>query len=303
MKKPSLVAAESLIYIFDQNQCARRLQVQNEARGGVSLVFRCRYFLILSFLLQLSSCIVMPSPGKEPYQETELAKVQPGETTRDEVFRLFGQPHVTREENAIWIYGDSRSIAVGITYLPLPAIGTFYDSQWIVIEFDADTVNTFDFVEDAHGCSSTGICLISGWRQTHVEKDILFPSDQVVIASKRNDDKRAKAFQPVQGGCSVYVYTEIYQTRFDINSIKAEVTRATYFRISVEANPTLKWITPLGGVVEQQIACGIGNMVFLKLDFETSGWHVWSSSEVRIKEVDPEKGQGAILKRSLILLP
>jgi hypothetical protein len=242
----------------------------------------------------------MPSPGKEPYQETELAKIQPGETTRDEVFRLFGQPHVTREENAIWIYGASRSITAGITYVPIPYAGTFYDSKWIAIEFDADTVKTFDFVEDAYACSSTGICIIDGWR---VQKDVLFPSDRVVIASKRDDDKRAKAFQPVQGRCSVYVYTDLYETTFVINSNNAKVTRATYFRISVEANPTLNWFTPKGRVVEQQIACGIGKMVFLKLHFEESGWHIWMSTEVRIKEVDPEKGQGAISKRSLILLP
>jgi hypothetical protein len=60
----------------------------------------------------------LPTPEKEPYQEEQIARIHPGETTRDEIIETFGRPDVVRANNTIWIYGESRHVAYGIVIFP-----------------------------------------------------------------------------------------------------------------------------------------------------------------------------------------
>jgi outer membrane protein assembly factor BamE (lipoprotein component of BamABCDE complex) len=160
--------------------------------GGAEFAM-LRFFLFV-LMVHLSGCIIVPTSEKEPYQQDQIARVRPGETQREVILELFGEPKIRRENGGIWIYGEYHTQANWVSVYP-PSEGRIKDYQFLVVEFETDTVTNIEVVEDKFGCSSRGICLRYGWREI---------GD--VVASKRADDKHAKEFERIIGKCSLYVY-------------------------------------------------------------------------------------------------
>jgi hypothetical protein len=165
-------------------------------------------------MVHLSGCII-PSFSKEPYQEEEIRQVHPGETSREAIVKLFGQPDVTRENDTIWIYGKVRTAAI----LLGKGFAIISDFQFLAVEFEQNVVKSFELVEDAYGCSSTGICMPHGFSVRGNVRYTLTP-DLTVIASKREDDQLAKRFQSVSGQCSIYIYQKYPVARVAVHSFR-----------------------------------------------------------------------------------
>ena len=260
--------------------------------------------ILIAMLSSFSGCIYIPRSEPEPFQDRELARIHPGKTTREELVELFSDPGVIRDNGAIWIYGKARRVAYVAGMYPIGNISAGYinNEQFLLVEFEHNTVEHFELVEKTGDCSSTGICLDYGWH--HSQQDF-YTDDRVLVASKREDDQIAKEFQGVSDKCSLYVY----KIKYPLQPITIDSTRnlllspTTYLYLPLE--PGAHKITTTGyegGIIEKQIDCKTGSLVFVELSGDPV-WKLWVKRDFVIKTVDEDVGRKAVSDMNLILLP
>ena len=99
-----------------------------------------RLLLIGCSMVGLVGCI--PFFHSEPYKDKQLIEIKTGETSRDEMVLLLGQPEIARENDAIWIYGR-RDLAL-VLVSPIPSF--VYDHQWLIVEFEDEVVKRYQLM-------------------------------------------------------------------------------------------------------------------------------------------------------------
>jgi hypothetical protein len=266
-------------------------------------MLRMIQLLLGSMAFVLSGCIYLPIIEPEPYKEDQLTLVHVGDTTRQELVDTFGPEYIERDGSSIWIYGLKRHVGYLILIGKPPSAFYIDDYQFIVVEFEQDIVKSFELMEDVFGCSSTGICLHSGWKYT---ESGLLTDDQVLVASRRNDDRMSKEFQNVRDKCSLYVYQEYPFGRVAVDSLKnVLIDDETYIhvlihhgRFSITAAHSLD--RKGKEIVTEHFECAPeGGPLFVKVADKAWSWGL----NPTITAVGQDVGREAIMKRSLILPP
>lgn len=267
--------------------------------------------MLIVLVVHFSGCVI-PTLEEEPYQTGDIVTVHPGETARDVILKLFGEPNVSREHDAIWLYGEYHSSALVVTGVGSWNVFSVEDYQFLVVEFEKDTVKSIELVEDRFGCSSSGICLRYGWRiPKFFDKGespgiwISMLNQNAIVASERADDKLAKEFQKISNKCSLYFYQEYEVGRVTVDSIRnIFISEGTYLYLLLE--PGWHRIMSTHGeefnkheFVEKRFECRGGEIVFV--EFAEKPWS-WGTKPI-INVVDHESGGRAIKRRNVILFP
>jgi hypothetical protein len=170
----------------------------------------------------LSGCVLVPIPtamaDPEPFTPENLAAVQPGTTTRDEMRELFSRWRYTTDDGERtasiaplgepharwWVFPLQRQMgnvafAGLVAYFPGPLpVWTGhednYQYNWVVVEFDpADRVAAFWITRDGRACEPGEVC---------PGDDHLF-----VIASQAADLAAKSAAAPADA-CTVFIYAD-----------------------------------------------------------------------------------------------
>ncbi len=123
----------------------------------------------------LAGCIAVPIPlvpDPHPYPAAELAYLEVGRTTRDDVLAQHGSPY--KELGPWWIFYASR-YEVGFRVCAASMGGEVgcdlvdreLKTYFLAVKFDAsDVVEGFEvFSEDFNGCKKSGICCNDGFVQ------------------------------------------------------------------------------------------------------------------------------------------
>ncbi|MEP1472050.1 MAG: hypothetical protein ABJK25_13835 [Halieaceae bacterium] len=292
---------------IDRSQSAsiKKDQYQNRELSFIgAIMLRVFLIIVLGFI---SGCIVVPVVELEPYQNGVTEEIIARETSREEVINILGKPSVTRENDRIWIYAEARHLAYFFVLGKIPS-GDFVDEyQFVVMEFDQDTVKSYEIIENSWGCSSSGICLESGW---HYSNQQLVP-EETIISNRGRDDQEAKNFNSDTDKCSLYVYTtggEAVAGRLfvDIDAIPATVISSglyLYSRIQPGQHSIL-FRSVFGEIQKHQIECERGDVLFVELYMKRI--HKFSfrprvRHEVHSKLVNYDKGSKAIEQRHLVV--
>jgi hypothetical protein len=250
--------------------------------------------IYLVMFLSLGGC-AWPVDRPEPYDSSKFANIQIGESSRNQVVSIFGQPDVILNGGEFWIYGKTRMI---IYDMAGPGI---HDFQSLLVGFDNDVVNSYEVLEDIHGCWSTGLCLVLGW-DNHPSKDkpASLDRERTAIVSQRDDDRRAKMFEIQEDQCAVYFFAAynffvgLGYTTITIGSVKDEpLPHKGYLRLRV----------PLGShkvLADDHVFnfdCESSDLMFFEID------HYMGLGEAKLKmnRVNEEAGKAAIMKRNLLL--
>jgi hypothetical protein len=245
----------------------------------------------------VSGCLIIPvpAPEAEPYDPNFLAKLEKEQASREEVVEAMGEPNLARETDSIWIYGKSRRLSyfAGVSVTGAGA-GTIEDFQFVVVEFQNDSVKHIELVEDREGCSASGICLSNAWRNIEAEhfEQQLSP-EYTIVASVRDDDKQSKQFEPVIDRCSLYYYQDnVFATPIRIGAnLSIQVSNDTYAHLILEpgvyelSKESSRIRNTLG--FTESLTCDAGSVLFRK----------------RNQSVGKIFGKKEISERRLILLP
>jgi hypothetical protein len=258
---------------------------------------------IILLLALLSGCIYIPWYEPEPYQEEKLNKIKPRETTREQIVELFGQPGVSRKEGTIWIYSEDRYLGTLIGKGIVPIV----DDQFLIVEFEQDTVQYFELVEKMggiwrSGCSSNDICLVPRGED----------SSDWSVASSGDDDKKSKQFQEEVDKCSVYIYIYRTYTHYSLSmgSLKnIHLGNGAY--INTFLQPGMHSLTvdyQLSKGHEQslhgkfEISCVARSKRYIKITLK-GRWGWKQPNKIMITEEDEDSGRKAVEKRFLVIFP
>src|SRR5262245_43316589 len=126
---------------------------------------RARSLLILCVALLLGGCVV-PTPGKKPFPDTALQRIEPGVSDAAAVRAVLGEPDAARLSNRYWVYGGTRTLGtfvipggiLGSDAMPLGA------SSWVMVEFDQrGRVGLVEHMSSKGACSNHGPCVLHGF--------------------------------------------------------------------------------------------------------------------------------------------
>lgn len=264
---------------------------------------------ILAFsILLLTGCV--PTFPSEPYRQAELVSIRPGETTRDEVLSLFGRPVIERKEKSLWLYGQSDLAAVVVGYVITP----FYDYQWLIVEFEDEFVSRYELVEDKYGCSTSGVCLVSGWPATKKNKGkMVLEPRMTVLTNNGADDEVAKRFDSFPNGCGIYIYydTTKHPVRANpsvsIGSIeKLSVSESSFLWTTVEQGTHPLVVHPYsekGEDIHETIECKEENLKFYEIQTPWPGFPFTGHPDTKLRCVEQSKGMKAVRERQVVITP
>jgi hypothetical protein len=221
---------------------------------------------------------------------------------------MIGEPDVERSNGSIWIYEQPRHLALAWGIAPGGAGGGWFDEyQFMVVEFDGDFVSHVERVEDETGCTSTGICRPLQIGQglevgSHASSSY---SDYAVVASKREDDKLAKAFTNSPDFCSLYIHTRDDLTKIGIDSSPLMlITNTTYIHILLKPgmHSIRGWSYPHAyhfEGAELRINCAGGDVIYSEEYIERGFFNPhWQNLFVTLKE---DIGQSEISRRNMLI--
>jgi hypothetical protein len=167
--------------------------------------------LLLACCVALSGCVgaIFPTDNPLPYADADLARIEIGSSTRDDVIRILGQPQLMLRGGNLWIYGRSRAkLSDGL--------GSYeHDYQAIFVMFTNSEVAAKDllhadlmYLTSSCWSEESGLCLHSYWEATDgSSKPMLLSRRFSAVTSRGDDDANAKRFTPDEGNCAVYVYS------------------------------------------------------------------------------------------------
>jgi hypothetical protein len=206
--------------------------------------------ILVALLASLSGCLIVPTFNEESYQEKEISKVYLGETSREAIVELFGQPDTIRENGAIWVYSEIHREAFVWVWT---AAVFFYDAQHLVVEFEQDIVSHLELIEKAKGSSSTNLCM-EGYN---------------LISSRREDDRAAKEFQSLSDKCALYFYVgSLLLEEISIETVSdANIPGSTYLYLTLESG-TYKIVARniKKKTREKEVRCEPGKLVFVEIN-------------------------------------
>ena len=169
---------------------------------------------LIVFTLLLGGCV--PSPlvipaDEEPFKEKIIGRIQIGETSRDEVMEILGEPKAFLMDPEIHYYAKSLSMGfqrvVMLAVSPSGPVGPLLGrggltTLALAIQFDeTGIVSSVDRLPEGP-CKSTVPCLGYAYFKTDDKAYELF------LLAPEEDDAAAKQFHPKRDSCSVYLFTE-----------------------------------------------------------------------------------------------
>lgn len=165
--------------------------------------------MLIAALLLLEGC-VLPSFSGEPYPQELLQQIRPGESSREHVRTVLGEPHASRDGDRYWLYGRTRTAA----YLIVQGGGPLVEANWVLVEFGAgDVAARVEHVEEGRGCTTDGLCLLDGFMSCDPQaRDGIWGKcvqqslrDQfVILTAPAQMTEKARAYRAGPDHCALY---------------------------------------------------------------------------------------------------
>ncbi len=255
-----------------------------------------RLLLILTTFTLTACGFLIPVSHPEPYPIGLIDRIVPGRTDKGDLEALLGQPQVSLQNGAIWIYGQSR-VVLWDTGGP-----DQHDYQALLLEFDDERVSSVELLEDKYGCWSSGLCLVSGWPLFEEDNAPAFLDRELTaVVSRRDDDAQAKRFLPDAGACSLYIYKRQnlfwgreYAPPISIAGVKDEPLHSSGY-LWLKVPPGSQQL--VSGELEKTISCTAGGLQFIEIEQHMT----LTTGGLRAHEVPAESGKAAVRERHLLL--
>ena len=167
--------------------------------------------ILVELCLLLQSCIPVVDSSEQLLSDDNMAQLQLGLTTRDEIYTKFGQPIFATEDGTSVLYAETRSKWIVLN--PDAGAGAGDVEKNLYLEFDdQNALSHFELVDfvDRKACATTGICM---FRQG-VAKHTSF----IVFARPTYEDWEAKQLDQLPGHCSIYLYGNVSFEKLDSGS-------------------------------------------------------------------------------------
>jgi hypothetical protein len=245
----------------------------------------------------MGGCI-FPVDSPEPYDENrgKLVKILPGESSREWVASILGQPDAQLDGGNFWVYGETRMVIYDMA-----GPGT-HEYQSLLVIFKNEVVESYEILESRYGCWSAGLCLVSGWIDLpNKDRPATLDREKTAVVSLRDDDSQAKDFAPREEQCGVYVYKtenvllgKQYAPPVSIGSIKDEPLHYKGYLFLEMPSGTHIFYTADRSI---DFECEGGNLLYFEVELEVG----WTDSELVVRRVNEKEGKAAITKRNLLL--
>ncbi len=283
---------------------------------------RFRLLLALPVLASLSACIAIPIqlPDEEPFQDEQLAFIEIGKTTKEEIATAMSDFPIETDEGEVrvkltpqkyrggdwWLYAQTREELKWFFIYGWPGgggdAGTIGDVDYrlLLIKFDNNGIVAEYALSssEGNGCDRYGICV----RVSHY-----------TLLASEDEDRVVKQFDIPADRCGVYVYGKsyVYQKRWvavpiwlDGHRVGWHLDKKQFFFWQLDPG-----IHQLGSrsldVPDQspiEFSCAAGSLYFFELERKTrSLWQPGISFWAEIEQRDAVKGRKAIGKRQLTL--
>ena len=165
------------------------------ATGNSEIIMKAIDYTAAMFTLALTGCIPYPTvPEELPFKDEEIAFIEPGVTTRQEVQQELKWPLSTQGSDRIAIYAEARTVGGWLLGSETEPIESFH---YLIVTYGADDiVQSFDVIRGKKGCGSDGVCI----------KNLGFEPWHVVVFARPKEDETAKSFPVYAEQCSIYLY-------------------------------------------------------------------------------------------------
>lgn len=196
----------------------------------------------------LAGCLPMvpvPTPrGDEPYPEITLSALQPGVTTREEVFQRMGVAPIVRQQGKLQVFGAARETGGRLLIIAWPFIPislTAEEFHLLYLEFDSDGVlrnREIVVSENATNpiCDSHGHCLrnlewttegvVPVWMNSGGVKG----GERATVTASFLEEESLRRLQAPQAGCLLYFFGRSRQPRW-YEELAAMMPGEVYFAI------------------------------------------------------------------------
>ena len=258
-----------------------------------------RLLAALPLIAVLPACIAVPVGlgGEEPFPDEQLAFIEIGESTKEDIATVMPQPMQFRDGNT-WLYVRTRKeanwLVVGIT-LDGDAWETTsgsFDLRYLEIKFDdSGIVAGYETSSsEGSGCNRSGVCSIRGF-------------DHMLVAPD-GEDQVVKQFDQPADRCAVYVYgkpSRAMRIELDDRQIGGLFDR-NYF-IYEQTGPGSHQLD--GDYVSNgpiEFVCPEGSSVFLEVKKKWCGlFGDCGQPLVEVAQKDASEGREAIARRDWIM--
>ncbi|MEH6587909.1 MAG: hypothetical protein V7720_15215 [Halioglobus sp.] len=223
-------------------------------------------------------------------------RIRAGESSRQWVTGVLGQPDAQLDGGNFWVYGETRMVIYDMA-----GPGT-HEYQSLLVVFKNEVVESYEILESRYGCWSTGLCLVSGWIDSpKKDRPATLDREKTAVVSQRHDDSQAKSFAPRKEQCGVYFYKaeniffgKQYAPSVSIGSIKDEPLHYKgYLFLAIPSG------THIFSTVDRSIdfECEGGERLYFEVKQELG----WTDSELIVRRVNEKDGKAAVTKRNLLL--
>ena len=249
----------------------------------------------------ISACYPYAGPA---YPEEKISKIEPGKTTREQVYEALGQPLVVRENGRLTAYAESRMTAWVVS-------GAFWTRDGCAVQYDDnDIVSSISVFDDGEGCTDDGYCVrgVYGGSGGTVHE-----SPGAIVFALETDDAAAKAFSVNQDRCAVFIYATgnpllpIIVSRSDAEPVIVDKESYLFWAVlpgtlSFDAAVLLaneKEPPDISAAVE--VYCEPGGLYFVDIDYDTSWLSGWAGGKLRWNLAAPADGKRRVRERRLVL--
>ena len=266
--------------------------------------------ILFACALSLSGCIAFPIPTiieKTPFNAKEIAFIEPGVTTHEEIQEKFGDRRYSgklfddtifrfdKNEYKYVLYSEPRTVggvlAGSSAHGELSPITT---KHYLVVRYDQDdVVRRYDIIRGNHDVAEDGLFVKGDWtlgKTSNFWYDYDDHQKYAILFAPNETDKKAKEFQVFDDACMVYVYAEGGAGIF--TSLDIWLNGTAYYVLKV-TDPEMEFYRP-----PYKVECQMGELRFLKVNYQKK---LFGKDAATITEIPEEEGKAAIPERRLFL--
>ena len=273
--------------------------------------------VVLSGLL--GGCVIVPLPSvpqAQPFKDEQIAFVEVGKTTRQEVETKLGQPQVNRADGRLDVYGEARAVGslVAGVYGGSGSISPIETFHYVMVRYDPDDVVTaFDVVRGKHGSTSDGICVAAAFETVEAhglwyDVESVLKNRFTILLAPENDDRHAKRFSVEPDKCGIY----LFETRSGMPGHSTlNVFRTGRPGTPIQSDGYLYWTQSPGTAILEaatltehvpsqtfEFECAAGNLYFVEINHHNQ-W-IWKGT-MTFSTHTIESGKEQVEDRQLIL--
>ena len=268
------------------------------------------HLALAGMALVLSGCIAVPTPVPSKFRDSKIDFIEPGKTTRTEIEdQLSIKPAAgERLDGELVFYLSERPVVVVVGGTGSGSGGAFTTGDLLVREFDDnDVVQRAEAIKGGNNCTSDGRCF-----RSHREG--------FVVLGTETEDAAARRHIPPEGRCAVFAYTTSAPgcpiTQFSMWQGERPVawsitTRKGYLFWSptiVDSESLVLHARTIAGFKHKRPA-------HINVDCESGQTYIYEAkrscnpyltlwevpAKVTLRLVEPEEGQAALDKRTVVL--